>query len=528
VNHKDNKGAFVTRCTVWNPEITYTLRELADALHVVPVGSDDTSPQDELVHGEIHAGRDALGLTEQRWVEKMVMKHHPLLAAMTAMGHVYSVDKKPCRNPIYIVKCPNSHNHSDPSDDKAKLQITTGQAKASWFFCHHAHCQGLGYKDLLEAYAGFGVKPDCDFDWLLKKNLAQYAMVGTRIRDIFHTADRPATDPTYDPEVFRNMWKRHQKILNIDGANGKKKQIVIQMYDSWLKGCDAYTGEIFRPDLPDLCVAGQLNTHRMSYRFPSGRPEPRHVDLLKELVYGLVNQDERTAEWLLKWISIKLSHLEARLPGVIFFSETQGHGKTTLGSVVRVVLGANYVVQTFGKMVAPGARFNKCQETAAILELNEVHPPHGHATPGVRRAIYSHLKRLNDPTIDGVVEIEGKGVDSKMAKAFSSVWIMGNDKYEPAIDPNDRRYTAIETVKFAPEGHRIWRDLERELTINRVPFGNSLYNWAVANSEGQRSIEVLDTPYLRELKARGFGDEVTDKAEEIANEFKTLSAKIGG
>jgi hypothetical protein len=115
-----------------------------------------------------------------------------------------------------------------------------------------------------------------------------------------------------------------------------------------------------------------------------------------------------------------------------------------------------------------------------------------------------------------------------MAKAFSSVWIMGNDKYEPAIDPNDRRYTAIETVKFAPEGHRIWRDLERELTINRVPFGNSLYNWAVANSEGQRSIEVLDTPYLRELKARGFGDEVTDKAEEIANEFKTLSAKIGG
>jgi hypothetical protein len=498
INTKPGKGNFETRILGKHDfDRQFDLDELSSRLALSPV-----VVQPKVVEREVERSYASAPLAEL--IEALAPRYHPILRELNITG----VEREKGHGPIFLVDCPFCGEHSNKEDRTAKFEPPNGISYRSWFYCHHEHCSGRGVRDVAEAL-NIWVE-SADYNWLLALAKERYVITAGEV--VVDICEKQADHmQPFNTGMGQRAFAVHT--CNCDWTekteiDGKKVIIQHRLAKDLMKTGKRVTGWVFDPAAKSVLANGKLNGFWLTYsRFGKyGGINTAFTDLFEDFVSRLVAE----SEWLLDWIAIKLSRPETRLPGVIFYSSEQGHGKNTLEALVRTVLGRGLVDQAYAK-VARGSQFNAFYENAVLLVLNEVYA----AQRSNVDEVYSFLKCANDPTMDGLTEIEGKGVDSKMAKSYLSVWVFSNHRHGVCLSKHDRRFAALETRQVAPERDPYWDQVERLVKDNREEFAASLHKWAVKRANGRKAIDVIQTEYLEHLKKVGIPSEFKGKFEGV-------------
>jgi hypothetical protein len=188
---------------------------------------------------------------------------------------------------------------------------------------------------------------------------------------------------------------------------------------------------VFRPDMPfGTLVDGDVNIYKPA-DIITKRGDPsrflRHLELL------LPDPNDR---------AILLAYMAAvvQYPGVKFqwapvIQGTEGNGKSLFSRVLRYAVGPKYTFEPKADQI--GSNFNAWVEAKLLISIEEVH----------MRQRLELLDRLKPLITNEWIEVEGKGVDARMARNTAN-WIFFTN-YQDAIikSRNDRRYAIFFTAQ---------------------------------------------------------------------------------
>lgn len=192
----------------------------------------------------------------------------------------------------------------------------------------------------------------------------------------------------------------------------------------------------FRPELPPRFIDsdGAINTYiPPNVAMKQGDVTP-FLDLL-----GKILPNERDRSILLAYMASCVQNPGVKFQWAPVLQGCEGNGKTALFSALIYAVGRQYTHQPKAKQV--GGQFNKYLENKLFILIEEIHMQG-------RREMLDDLKPLITNT---VIEVEGKGVDQRMADNRANWAFCTNYKDAVLKSRGDRRYAIFFTAQQGPE-----------------------------------------------------------------------------
>ncbi|MCY1277444.1 hypothetical protein D9M68_418900 [compost metagenome] len=186
---------------------------------------------------------------------------------------------------------------------------------------------------------------------------------------------------------------------------------------------------------------------------------------LRWLISFLCNDDEKAAQWLIRWLAYPLQHTGAKMDtAVLMHSITEGSGKSLLFSVVMGILYGQYAA-TVGQTQLEG-NFNAWQSGKLWAVFEEVVS---------RDQRYNQVGKIKQLITGATVRIESKFVNGWEEASHMNAVFLSNEIMPWPIGDSDRRFLVMwPEEKLPPERQKA---IKHELENGGVA---ALYGWLLA------------------------------------------------
>lgn len=194
----------------------------------------------------------------------------------------------------------------------------------------------------------------------------------------------------------------------------------------------------YRPDVSGRMVTDKassaINLHTPTHiRAKPGNVEP----FLEFMAYMIPNKEER--EWVLDWCTTLIAHPEVKMDfGLLMVSESQGIGKTTLGSkILNPLVGQQNCSHPSEKMIT-SSDFNDWLANKRLIIVNEIYSGHSWKA-------YNSLKSIiSDDTID----VNKKYMPMYTIENWSHMFACSNSLRALKMESDDRRWLYPEITEI--------------------------------------------------------------------------------
>ena len=238
--------------------------------------------------------------------------------------------------------------------------------------------------------------------------------------------------------------------VEVDDKTGDIKYKEICAVKAWLDSTQRlqYDRKVFNPapySMTGKCaLPSQLNTwtgfvHKQTRTYNNEElAELENGQLkafsgyLKDIV---ANGNDKVYRWLLNWISWTLKFPHVKLPTVpILRSDDEGTGKTTVGDLLKYLMGEKYYVKP-STVDELQRNFNEhLFATTKLMVLDEAHKGNSKSSAGAFRNIVTQEEQL----------LERKHRDPRMQAVYYNIIMMSNDKKIVQIPGSNRRFVVLE------------------------------------------------------------------------------------
>ncbi len=255
------------------------------------------------------------------------------------------------------------------------------------------------------------------------------------------------------PEQFNATYGGHSFQMMPDGTKPTDEAFKALTQNKATRFPQAVT-TCFRPDLPGGTILpdGSVNVY-----VPPNVPVvegdvTRFLDLLHKLL-----PVERDRQILLAWMAAVVQNPGVKFQWAPVLQGCEGNGKTALFSCVSYAVGRHNTHEARAKGL--GGQFNGYNENKVFILVEEVHM-------GGRREMLDDLKPM---ITNQWIEVERKGVDSRMVRNTANWAFCTNYKDAVVKSRNDRRYAIFFTAQQSAD------DLVRDGMNGR--YFPDLYGW---------------------------------------------------
>lgn len=221
---------------------------------------------------------------------------------------------------------------------------------------------------------------------------------------------------------------------------------------------------VYAPGQARFTPDGNLNSW-----FPSTSvPKAGDIALFHQYLAGMMENDPLYLDWVTHWLAFHLQHPDKKqLQGVIFWSSEQGNGKSTLGFIMRHIVGLHnsYMLRN-----SFPHRFNSYAENIQFLWMDELNP--------VRKA--DRQEEIKAMITQPRISIENKGQRPYEMDDLISYYFTSNHPNALDLKDDDRRFFI----------HNVGRN-----SLSQTWFDRCLYPWL----RTQSAIDAIHHYLLNEV-----------------------------
>jgi len=186
----------------------------------------------------------------------------------------------------------------------------------------------------------------------------------------------------------------------------------------------------YRPDVPGRIVteknSSAINLHTPAHvKSKKGDPKP-FLDFIR---YLIVNKQEQ--EWLLDWCATLIAHPNVKMHyGLLLVNESQGIGKTTLGSSILGPLVGEQNVSHPSEQMITNSDFNEWLAGKRLIIVNEIYSGHSWKA-------YNKLKSI---ITDRTIDVNKKFQNTYTIENWSHMFACSNSMRALKMESDDRRW----------------------------------------------------------------------------------------
>lgn len=224
---------------------------------------------------------------------------------------------------------------------------------------------------------------------------------------------------------------------------------------------------------------------------------------------------EMDRELVLRWLATLIAMPKVRMTyGLLLISATQGVGKSTLGIILRLVLGQQNVSFPSESSIVDSA-FNGWLARKRLIFVNEFYSGHS-------RKAYDRIKPY---VTDEWVPINEKGVPEYQMENYATFIACSNSEAALHLDDEDRRWL-VPTVAEAIKPRQWWADLHAWIAGEGPGI---VQNWAesyVAGGNHVRSGEHAPDSARKEAIVEGSRSEGQQFAVQLGEHLMSLGREV--
>jgi|GEM_PF-350339 hypothetical protein len=209
-----------------------------------------------------------------------------------------------------------------------------------------------------------------------------------------------------------------------------------------------FKGFPMRGNEPDILLADKTPFAQIKGFFPACR---NIIGLLENLCVSNGEISADAEEWVFNWLARRFRFPQQKpMTALVFISEAQGVGKSTLGQLVLKGLFGDYYTKV--NQNALESQFNAPFDKKIITVMEEISPS------DERKNVVGKLK---DMVTSDTIMIERKGRDPIEKSDYNSFLIFSNDDRAIPIEAHDRRFMVLEVKNRFTEAQ--WLALHEEV-----------------------------------------------------------------
>lgn len=425
-NLKPGREGFLSTVTHWEPNIAWTLAELAEDfsldLNALPVEDKSGPGVSSLVGGAV-----------------AVEGIDPLLSWLSDAGHVVSDSG----GDWVDVVCPWAELHTTGSNTAGYSPL--GRGDGEWvqtraFKCQHEHCNDKRYSDFVERMSKSGAPYCGGYDplpWLQARYT--YVGMGQKVADmVIRKSDERDWIWDYADWAKTNPGK-------IPGADGK----MIPVATAWLNhpATTKVATTVHYPTLPseDVGIVKGAQDKLNTYRPPNWKATPVGVEpeiFLEHVSWLVPDAGERGV--FLDWLAYKIQNPRSRSYAVVMIAEGYGVGRSWLKDMLLKMTQGGVNTASLPQLIGEGTQadknYNDWMAGCQFLCIEE-------AREALDRAVfyrgYEELKLAID-TRTRDVRVNPKFGKMRMETIYFNALIFSNHADAMVIPEDDRRLFVIE------------------------------------------------------------------------------------
>lgn len=198
-----------------------------------------------------------------------------------------------------------------------------------------------------------------------------------------------------------------------------------------VKFINMFKGLPVKSDEPDMLFPSETPLEKIKAAYPKCK---HIIGLIEHLCGGNGRMSGDVTEWVLNWLACRFRWPQRKpATALVFISETQGVGKSTLGNKVLKELFGDYFVKL--NQNALESQFNAPFQNRLVTVFEEISPS------DERKNVIGKFK---DMITSETIMIERKGKDPLEYSDYNSFLVFSNDEKAIPIEANDRRFMVME------------------------------------------------------------------------------------
>jgi len=393
-------------------------------------------------------------------------------------------------NEWVTIKCPWADQHTSGGDWASYSPLGWGgpaYQNGRGFKCFHEHCASKHGTDLVEFIENSG-GPNVPVHEYAAGLISTYAFDDS-LNGVWKM--RYHLPPRFMPmESFKNKHPEKTKILNYQGklVDVAETTLFIQS-----KARVDVCGMNYDPSTPAKLVENAEGENIINlYTQPpwgDGVFDPEPVKVFVQFLEYLI-PDYTSRVFYLNWLAAKCQDMAFRGPAILMIAPQQGTGRTTLGNMVKALLGAENVEKVpFERLTKGSEGYNDWIVKPMIITDETL----ALGTGDNYFKIYEKLKELIDTT-PSEVRINPKYGRQRFQMTYSSFMLFSNHEAAMSIAADDRRIYVIDNAD-APKPPKYFNDLNDWL---QTEWQQHVWRWL-----RQRDVnvsELLAPPSMNEAK----------------------------
>ena len=246
----------------------------------------------------------------------------------------------------------------------------------------------------------------------------------------FYTIDNEEKYQLYGKDKFRELVKP------IKFFNGEKKEF----FPSWLEDSkrQSYKEVKFIPTNKKREDVFNSFTG-FNYEDTNDFLDSKLIKLFKEHISILTNHEEKSIDYLIKFIAHLIQKPEERPETIILLKSNQGYGKDTLINIIVSLLGEKYFLRT-AEIDDIFGSYNVGLRDKLFLQLNELEGKDG----------FSHKEKIKNLATEEKTIIREKYVSQYDQTNYLRIFICSNNFNPVEIPFDDRRMTVFQAQRKKP------------------------------------------------------------------------------
>jgi len=246
----------------------------------------------------------------------------------------------------------------------------------------------------------------------------------------FYNIDGERKYQLYGKDKFRELTKP------IKYFNGEKKEF----FPTWLqdKNRNSYKEIQF---IPTNNKKEEIFNSFTGFNFEdiNDFEDSKLIKLFKEHISILTNHEEKSIDYLIKFIAHLIQKPEERPETIILLKSNQGYGKDTLINIIVSLLGEKYFLRT-AEIDDIFGSYNVGLRDKLFLQLNELEGKDG----------FSHKEKIKNLATEEKTIIREKYVSQYNQKNYLRIFICSNNFNPVEIPFDDRRMTVFQATRKKP------------------------------------------------------------------------------
>ena len=210
------------------------------------------------------------------------------------------------------------------------------------------------------------------------------------------------------------------------------------------------------------------------------------VESIKKLILVLVNNDEKSYDYLMKWLSHLLKYPSQKCGKMPIFISKEGCGKGTLMRIIELLIGEDKYLETSQPENIVWGKFNSLMGSAYFVNLNEIGKKNQQDAEG----------RIKNILTDSAMSIKGEGDKPYKIASYHRFMMSSNNEDPSSVG---RRKWFIRCSDILKDNIEYWADMNAIIDTKNVI--RSFYDYLMTiDSEDFMRLEMPITEYQEILQ----------------------------